>query len=69
VGDADEREQQADPTVGVQEHELALELTYRLQFLRGALFVQPDLQYIIQPGGTGQIADAFVAGLQAGVNL
>jgi porin len=67
--DAQRREQQADPTVGVQEHEIALELTYRLQFLRGALFVQPDLQYIVQPGGTGQISDAFVAGLQAGVNF
>jgi len=31
--------------------------------------VQPDLQYILQPGGIGQIPDAFVAGLQAGVNF
>ena len=67
--DSQRREQQVDPTVGVQNHEIALELTYRLQFLRGALFVQPDLQTILQPGGTGQISDAFVAGLQAGVNF
>src|SRR5262249_7005859 len=67
--DSQRREQQVDPSVGVQDHEIALELTYRLAFLRGALFVQPDFQYIVQPGGTGQISDAFVAGLQAGVNF
>ena len=53
----------------VQEHEIALELTYRLRFLGSALFLQPDLQYIVRPGGTGQIGDAFVAGFQAGINL
>jgi len=34
-----------------------------------ALFFQPDAQYVIHPGGTDLIGDAFVAGLQAGVNL
>ncbi len=67
--DSQRRQQQADPTIGVQGHEIALELTYKLRFLGGALFLQPDLQYILQPGGTGQIPDAFVAGLQAGVNF
>jgi porin len=67
--DSQRREQQFDPTIGVQKHEIALELTYRLRLLGGALFVQPDIQYIVRPGGTGQIPDAFVAGLQAGVNL
>jgi porin len=67
--DSQRREQQVDPAVGVQQHELALELTYRLSFLGGALFVQPDVQYVIRPGGTGQTSDAFVAGLQAGINL
>ncbi|HWE22727.1 MAG TPA: carbohydrate porin [Myxococcales bacterium] len=67
--DSQRREQQLDPTIGIQEHELALELTYRLLFLEGALFVQPDAQYVIRPGGTGQIDDAFVAGLQAGINF
>jgi porin len=31
--------------------------------------VQPDLQYIIRPGGTGNIPDAFVLGAQIGVSF
>jgi porin len=54
---------------GVQGHETVLELTYRVRMLGAALFLQPDLQYIIRPGGTGRIADAFVCGLQAGINF
>jgi porin len=54
---------------GVQQHETALELTYRFRFLGSALFLQPDLQYIIWPGGTGQIPDAFVSGIQVGINF
>jgi porin len=53
----------------VQRFETALELTYRLRFLGDALFVQPDLQYIIRPGGTGQISNAVVVGFQTGVNF
>ena len=67
--DSQRRQQLLDPRVGVQQHELALELTYRLWFLGGALFAQPDVQYVIRPGATGQTSDAFVAGLQAGINL
>jgi porin len=48
---------------------MALELTYRLRFRDNAVFFQPDLQYIIRPGGTGQIRDAFVAGFQTGINF
>jgi len=67
--DSQRRQQQVDPALGVQEHEIALELNWKFLLLEGAIFVQPDLQYILQPGGTGQIPDAFVAGLQAGVNF
>ena len=67
--DSQRRARQLDPTVGVQKHEIALELTYRLRFYGDALFFQPDLQYIIRPGGTGKIADALVAGFQAGINF
>jgi len=63
------RAQQSDPTVGVQRYETALELTYRFRLRGGAVFFQPDLQYIIRPGGTGRIADAFVAGFQSGINF
>ena len=61
--------QAIDPTVGVQDHELALELTYILRFREGAYFIQPDLQYIMRPGGTGQIDNALVVGTQVGINF
>jgi len=63
------RAQQFDPTVGVQSHETVLELTYRLALLNSALYVQPDLQYVFRPGGTGQISDALVLGAQVAVNF
>jgi len=44
-------------------------LTYRFRFYQDSFFFQPDLQYIIRPGGTGRIADAFVAGFQVGINF
>ena len=31
--------------------------------------VQPDIQYIIQPGGFGQTGNALVLGLQVAVDL
>ncbi len=61
--------QQRARNVAVQQHEMVLELTYRLAFLRSALFFQPDLQYIIRPGATGRISDALVLGAQVGVNF
>jgi porin len=64
-----ERERQLSSNVGVQEYETVLELTYRLYFCASALFVQPDLQYVIRPGGTGRIDDALVLGCQIGVNF
>ena len=30
-------------------------------------YVQPNLQYIVQPGGTGSIPNALVLGAQIGV--
>jgi porin len=67
--DSQRRAQQTNPTVGVQRHETALELTYAFRFLGGAWFLQPDLQYIIRPGGTGRISNAFVAGVRVGINF
>jgi len=55
--------------VGVQRYEIALELTYRFRFRGDSVFFQPDLQYIVRPGGTGQIANAFVMGFQMGINF
>jgi porin len=67
--DSQEQAQRLDPRVGVQQHETVVELTYRLAFHNSALFVQPDLQYIIRPGGTGRIPDALVLGAQIAVNF
>jgi porin len=65
----DLQDSQRRARLGVQQYETALELTYRLRLLGDAVFFQPDLQYIIHPGGTGRISDAFVGGLQAGINF
>jgi porin len=67
--DSQRRAQLTNPTVGVQRHETALEWTYGFRFLRGALILQPDLQYIIRPGGTGRISNAFVGGFRVGINF
>jgi porin len=32
-------------------------------------YIQPDLQYVIDPGGTGDIPNAIVIGAQMGVTL
>jgi porin len=53
----------------VQSHETVLELTYRLALLKSALYIQPDLQYVFRPGGTGRISDALVLGAQVAVNF
>ena len=63
------RARQSDPTVGIQQYETALELTYRFRFLKDSVYFAPDLQYIIRPGGTGRIPDAFVVGFEAGINF
>ena len=65
----DLQDSQRRSAVGIQRYEIALELTYRFRLYQDALFFQPDLQYIIRPGGTGRIPDAFVAGFQVGINF
>ena len=57
------------PTAGVQDYESVLEWTYRFRFHKNALFFQPDIQYVIRPGGTGKIDNALVLGCQIGVNF
>ena len=49
-------------------YEMALEWGYRVQLSR-FFYVQPNIQYIVQPGGTGSIPDAFVLGMQMGVTF
>jgi carbohydrate-selective porin OprB len=37
-----------------KDYKRVIELTYRFDFRKSAFFIQPDFQYIIHPGGTGQ---------------
>jgi porin len=48
--------------------EMALEWAYRVQ-VNSFLYIQPDVQYIVRPGGTGAIPNAFVLGAQIGVSF
>lgn len=61
--------QQAQRDGRLQDHETVFELTYRIDFHKSAFFLQPDFQYIIQPGGTDRFKNAPVLGLQLGINF
>lgn len=54
--------QAVNPTVRVQEYELDLEWYYRMRIRDGAMFFQPDLQYIVNPGGAHQYQNALQVG-------
>ena len=54
--------------VGVQSHEAELEAMYIANVYRGVK-VEPDLQYIINPGGTSRTRNALSLGLQLNVTF
>jgi porin len=54
---------QGDPT-----YEWIFELGYRIQLTKFA-YIQPGIQYVVRPGGTGDIPDATVLGMQIGISL
>jgi len=66
---AQEREAVLDTAILPQDSEAVLEWTYRFSFGKGAILFQPDLQYIIQPGGTSKVDNALVLGCQIGFNF
>ncbi|MFH1877814.1 MAG: carbohydrate porin [Candidatus Omnitrophota bacterium] len=51
-----------------QEYEIMIELTYRAMILP-YFYIQPDIQYILHPGGTADYPDAFVMGVRVGVTF
>lgn len=51
-----------------QDFEMTLEWTYEV-VLTSWLIVQPDVQYIIRPGGTGDMSNALVLGWQIAISL
>jgi porin len=67
--DAERLAQQVSPNTTVQDYEAAVELTYRFYFKNRSVFFQPDLQYIVHPGGTGRVDDALLLGVQLGINF
>jgi porin len=64
----DLRRSEAGSPSGQQDFELVLEWGYIIQ-LGQWLHLQPDIQYVINPGGTGNIPDAVVLGFQIAANL
>ena len=53
---------------GVPDYESVLEFGHRIQLTKFA-FIQPDLQWVIRPGGTGRIPDALVIGAEMGITF
>jgi porin len=58
----------APGSVGVQTYESIAEIDYNVQ-IAPWLSVRPNLQYVIRPGGTGTIPNAFVIGLHTDVTF
>ena len=58
----------AETGAGNPTYELVFEWNYKIQITKFA-FVQPDIQWVINPGGTGNIPNAFVLGAQMGVTF
>lgn len=57
-----------DALGGRPEYELVFEWGYRVQFTR-FLYVQPNMQYVVNPGGSHTIPNALVLGAQCGVTF
>jgi len=53
---------------GVPTYELVYEAGYRI-CLTPTAYIQPDIQWIVKPGGTGTIPNALVIGAQMGLSF
>ncbi len=53
---------------GYPQYEVVIEAGYRINLTKFAYF-QPDVQWVINPGGTGDIPNALVLGAQMGVTF
>lgn len=58
----------ADQGLGVPNYEITMEAGYRIQLTKFT-YVMPDVQYIINPSGTGNIGNALVLGARIGVTF
>jgi len=57
-----------EPGAGFDGDELAIGVFYRFQ-LPAATFVQPEIQYVVNPGGNPNLDDALVLGVRAGIEF
>ena len=55
-------------TVPGQTYEMVLEWNYGFEVTRWFTF-QPDIQWVVRPGATGQIPNALVLGAQAVIDF
>jgi len=65
---AEEVQVLANPSVGVQSWEMTLEWTYGCT-VRPGLLMQPDLQFIINPGGNKAVPNALAIGVNVVFNF
>ncbi len=59
---------QNESDLGYPQYEIVLEANYKIQLTKFA-YIQPDVQWVINPGGTGNVPNALVLGAQAGVTF
>ena len=62
------KESQVSVGSSTQKYEMMFEFTHKIMITKW-MYMQPDLQYIISPGGTGDIDDALVLGFQFGLTF
>ena len=62
------KESQQSVGANPQKYEMMFEFTHKVM-ITNWMYMQPDLQYIIQPGGAGDIDDALVIGFQFGLTF
>ena len=62
------KDSQQSVGASAQKYEIMFEFTHKIMITKW-MYMQPDLQYIIQPGGTGNIDDALVIGFQFGLTF
>ena len=53
---------------GYPSYELVFECNYKIQINKFAFF-QPDLQWVVNPGRTGNIPNALIIGAQMGITF
>ena len=64
----EDRDIVAPGSVGIQSHESIAEVDYGA-LIAPWLLIRPNLQYVMNPGGTGRIPNAFVIGLTAKITF